>query len=35
VMYLYLDRLRWKLMRRGGRQASEVRGSSGLEPHAP
>jgi multidrug efflux pump len=35
VMYLYLDRLRWKLMRRGGRQASEVRGGSGLEPHAP
>ncbi|MFI5110401.1 MAG: multidrug efflux RND transporter permease subunit [Terriglobales bacterium] len=35
VMYLYLDRLRWKLMRRGGRQASEVRGGSGLEPHTP
>ena len=35
VMYLYLDRLRWKLMRRGGRQASEVRGGAGLEPHTP
>ncbi len=34
VMYLYLDRLRWKLMRRGGRQPWEMRDRAGLEPHA-
>ena len=34
VMYLYLDRLRWKLIRRG-KQAGELRGSAGLEPHTP
>ena len=35
VIYLYLDRLRWKLMRRGGRQPHEMRDRAGLEPHAP
>jgi multidrug efflux pump len=34
VMYLYLDRLRWRLIRRGKR-AHEFRGGAGLEPHAP
>ena len=34
VMYLYLDRLRWKLIRRG-KPARELRGGPGLEPHAP
>ncbi len=34
VMYLYLDRLRWKLIRRGGRARPEVRDTAGLEPHA-
>jgi len=35
VMYLYLDRLRWKLMRRGGRQPREFRDPAGLEPNPP
>ncbi|MGZ4811255.1 MAG: multidrug efflux RND transporter permease subunit [Terriglobales bacterium] len=39
VMYLYLDRLRWKLMRRGGRKPRELRDVAAdfnpPEPHAP
>ena len=35
VMYLYLDRLRWKLMRRGGRQPREFRDPAGLQPNPP
>jgi multidrug efflux pump len=35
VMYLYLDRLRWKLMRRGGRQPRELQDRARLEPNAP
>ncbi len=34
VMYLYLDRLRWKLIRRGRPAHPEVRDTAGLEPHA-
>ncbi len=34
VMYLYLDRLRWKLIRRG-KHTRELGARSGLEPHTP
>ncbi|MBZ5567755.1 MAG: multidrug efflux RND transporter permease subunit [Acidobacteriia bacterium] len=35
VMYLYLDRLRWKLIRLRGKAGPELGGGAGLEPHAP
>jgi multidrug efflux pump len=34
VMYLYLDRLRWKLIRLRGKAGPAPEGGAGLQPHA-